>query len=273
MDEKKFSILMSLYKKESPDNLEECFASIEKQTLRPSEIICVFDGEIGSDLESIVFSWENKLNIKIIRLKYNVGLGKALNAGLEHCSFDLVARMDTDDICKNDRFEKQISLMNNKPNLALLGSYISEFESDISCVTGVRYVPEAYESIISYCRVKNPFNHMTVVFRKKDILNVGGYQHHPYMEDYNLWLRVISAGLVVENLPEVLVYARVGKGMLKRRSGLSYIKSEYELAKLKVNLNVQSIPSALTYFFLRSLPRLLPLSVLSYIYKSNRKNN
>ena len=65
MDEKKFSILMSLYKKESPDNLEECFASIEKQTLRPSEIICVFDGEIGSDLESIVFSWENKLNIKM----------------------------------------------------------------------------------------------------------------------------------------------------------------------------------------------------------------
>ncbi|MGQ7807084.1 glycosyltransferase [Hafnia alvei] len=269
----KFSVLMSLYAKENINSLNECFKSLSEQSLLADEIICVYDGAISKELDDIVVLWSHVLNIKIIKLENNVGLGQALNEGLKYCSYDIIARMDTDDICCYNRFEMQIKKMIMDPKISVLGTDIIEFDNDLVNVTGHRRVPKSYHDIISYSRIKNPFNHMTVVFRKKDILNVGGYQHHPYMEDYNLWLRVISAGLVVENLPEVLVYARVGKGMLKRRSGLSYIKSEYELAKLKVNLNVQSIPSALTYFFLRSLPRLLPLSVLSYIYKSNRKNN
>lgn len=112
---------------------------------------------------------------------------------------------------------------------------------------------------------------MTLAFKKEDILEVGGYQHHLYMEDYNLWLRVIAAGFKVANIDEPLVKVRAGDSIVSRRKGLSYIKSEYQLAKLKVNLGIVTPLSSVWIFFVRSFPRLLPTFILSKIYKRLRK--
>lgn len=270
MENIEFSLLISLYDKEIPENLHECFYSIHRQTLKPTEIICVFDGPINKVLSDVVYQWQKELNIVIVRLEKNVGLGSALNLGLKQCSYDVVARMDTDDICEESRFEIQISYFQKNKSICLLGCQIAEFSETLSNITGKRSVPLTCAEIKSLAKRKNPFNHMTVVYRRHIIEAVGGYRDHYFMEDYNLWLRVISSGYYFENLNETLVFARVGNNMLARRRGIKYIKSEFQLALLKYKLNIQSFPMSFLWFFLRSAARVLPVNFLSKIYKLNR---
>lgn len=267
----KFSVLLSLYHKESPEYFSECMESIANQSIIPNEIIIVFDGDIGYDLEEIVHRFLPILPIKIIRLSENMGLGKALNEGIKYCSYNWIFRMDTDDICLSNRFEKQIEYINSHPNLVLLGTQVDEFDELMKEHIGIKQVPLSKQDIKIFALKRNPFNHMTVAYQKEVIEKVGGYQHHLYMEDYNLWLRVIAKGYDVANLPDALVKVRAGNSMYLRRKGLSYIKSEYTLANLKINLNLQSFCMGYVYFLLRSLPRLLPSALLGKIYHFLRR--
>ncbi|WP_367680570.1 glycosyltransferase [Candidatus Fukatsuia anoeciicola] len=268
-----FSVLISLYKNEKPQYLNDCLSSIANQTLTPNEIILVLDGSVGIELIEVIFKWLKIIPIKIIKLSKNVGLGQALNIGLQQCKFELVARMDTDDICYSTRFEKQINYIIKYPNIAVLGSNIYEFNNNICNIRGIRTTPSSYEDIVKFSKIRNPFNHMTVIFKKSIIQKVGGYQHHLYMEDYNLWLRVISNKYYVKNLPNILVYARVDDKMIYRRRGLIYIKSEFKIAILKMKLKIQNPFLSLITFCLRSLLRLLSVRYISLIYKKIRRYN
>ncbi|WP_336240161.1 glycosyltransferase [Citrobacter werkmanii] len=266
-----FSVLMSLYFKENPLYLDQCLDSLLKQKLKANEIVIVLDGPITKELNDILVKWEEKLPLRIFPLSTNVGLGAALNYGLDKCCYDLVARMDTDDICHCERFELQISEFKKNPKLVLLGSAISEFDGMISNVLGIRSVPLNHNDILSSAKIRNPFNHMTVVFKKNAIFSVGGYIHHHYMEDYNLWLRLLNKGVLTKNLPDTLVSARSGAAMLSRRRGLHYIKSEYLLAKLKYRLGFLGWSKSINIFLIRCLPRLVPVFILRVVYSILRK--
>ena len=231
----------------------------------------VFDGAISSELEEVVRQFITILPMKIIRLPQNVGLGKALNEGLKHCSYDWVFRMDTDDICLPERFEKQIKFIQQHPDIVLCSGYIAEFSGSKENITGYREVPTENDYIKKYSLSKNPFNHMTVAFRKDVIEAVGGYQHHLFLEDYNLWLRVIAKGYEVGNLDEPLVLVRAGDSMISRRKGKEYIKGEWQLFKLKRSLKLQPLLPNFFIFVLRAGLRLLPTSLLKIVYKSLRK--
>lgn len=266
-----FSILMSIYYKENSTFLNQCFTSIwTEQTLKPTEIVLVKDGELTAELEQVISAWQEKLGsaLKIVALEQNVGLGKALNAGLIQCSYDWVLRMDTDDICTPERFQKQIDFIKNNPDVVLFSGQILEFNQDISDANVLKPVPIDYHEIKQFAQKRCPFNHMTVAYKKDVILQLGGYQHHLFMEDYNLWLRVIGAGYKVENLPDVILYARVGNGMHARRRGWQYIQSEKQLLDLKLKLKIQPLVPAVLLFLVRSAFRLLPSSLLGKVYNS-----
>ncbi|MEQ4713881.1 glycosyltransferase [Providencia alcalifaciens] len=270
----KFSVLLSVYKNEKAEYLYLALNSIIiEQTRLPDEIVLVKDGPLTTNLESIITDFEKStaIPVKIISLKNNIGLGNALNAGLKHCSYDWVFRMDTDDVSLPHRFEKQINFIINNPEIVILGTNVEEYDCNMTVSLGVRKTPCTHAEIINYIKVRNPFNHMSVAFKKNVILSVGGYQHHLFMEDYNLWIRVISAGYKSANLDEVLLNVRAGDSMIQRRKGLVYIKSEFQLAKLKTSNNVDNRISAARYFLLRSITRILPTSTLSNIYKKLRK--
>ncbi|UYF71631.1 glycosyltransferase [Acinetobacter ursingii] len=265
----KFSVLLSLYHKENPLFLDQCFKSIwNDQTIQPSEIILVLDGPIGEELSQCLEKWKKVIGklLKIIPLSQNVGLGKALNEGLKHCSNDWVFRMDTDDICTPDRFKKQIAFIQQNPDVVLFSGQVMEFDQEVSDANVLKAVPVGFEEIKKFAQKRCPFNHMTAVYKKSIIEKLGGYQHHLYMEDYNLWLRVIGAGYKVGNHTDVLLYARVGNGMHARRKGYQYIKSEKQLRDLKKQLKLQSSIHANMLFLARSLFRLLPASMLGKIY-------
>lgn len=266
-----FSILMSLYFKETPFFLNQCFESIWiNQTIHSNEIILVLDGPVSVELQHCVDLWQDKIGevLKVIPLSENVGLGKALNEGLKHCSNEWIFRMDTDDICMPDRFEKQIKFIKDTPDVVLFSGQILEFENDPKDLGVIKSVPLTHEEILKFCQIRSPFNHMTVAYKKTVIDEVGGYQHHLFMEDYNLWLRVIGAGYGVGNHPDVLLYARVGNGMHARRKGLEYIKSERQLLKLKKELKLQNPIHANILFLVRSAFRLMPSSFLGKIYNT-----
>jgi len=245
-----FSVLLSLYRKEKPKFLKECLESLKVQSLQASEIVMVFDGVVTHELEEMVMQYTSILPIKIIRLPKNVGLGKALNEGLKHCSYNWIFRMDTDDICLPERFEKQVEFIKQHSDVVLFSGHIAEFSDDKTIITGYRKVPIGNENIKQYALSRSPFNHMAVAFRKDIIEEVGGYQHHLFLEDYNLWLRVIAQGYEVGNIDDVLLLARAGSSMVTRRRGKDYIKGEWKLFNLKRKLKLQNIFSGFFIFLL-----------------------
>lgn len=266
-----FSVLLSLYYKENSSALDQCFQSIwNDQTIHPNEIVLVLDGPIGEKLSQHVLFWQRKIGetLKVISLEQNIGLGKALNEGLKHCSNDWVFRMDTDDISTPDRFEKQLAFIECNPQVILFGGQVLEFENEPNDSQVLKAVPSTNEEIRQFAQKRCPFNHMTVAYKKSIINELGGYQHHLFMEDYNLWLRVIGAGYSVANLPDIVLYARVGNGMHARRKGLEYIKSEKQLLNLKKQLKLQNPIHANILFLIRSAFRLMPSSLLGKIYNT-----
>ena len=154
--------------------------------------------------------------MKIIQLKENQGLAKALNEGLNHCSFDLVARMDSDDYSEPDRLKIQHDFMIKHPVVDLLGSYIGEFVDNENEVILIREVPLSHEDIAKKMWFKNPVNHVTVMFKKKSVTEVGKYDPS-YGDDDFLWAKMLIAGKIFQNLPSCLVRVRIGNDMYKRR--------------------------------------------------------
>ncbi|XDZ52674.1 glycosyltransferase [Neisseriaceae bacterium CLB008] len=269
-----FSVLLSIYHKEQASFLHEAMSSIwTKQLLQPTEIILVQDGPLTPELNEAIAEWQHIIGSSFItiQLPENVGLGKALNQGLKHCQYELVARMDTDDICLPTRFHEQVTYLHVHPEVAVLGTSIQEFDKDPSKLISLKSVPTRQADIVEYAKKRSPFNHPSVMYRKSVIEALGGYQHHLFMEDYNLWLRIIAAGYQVANLEEVLLHMRAGQAMLSRRRGWVYVKSEWKMVQLKKQIGFQGYTRSIPVFFLRALPRLLPSSWLTIIYRKLRQ--
>ena len=234
MTDYKFSVLMSVYDKEKPEYLDLALESILiNQTLLPDEVVLVCDGKLTDELELVISKYEKEFPdvLKVYRLKENIGLGKALNYGLKKCSYDWVARADSDDVCLKNRFEKQIDFLKENPQIDIISSSIDEFDDDWRKPKRRKNMPSAHQKIVEMAKFRNPMNHMAVVFRKKIILDAGSYQHLPYAEDYYLWVRAICNGARLANIREPLVRARVGNGMAERRSDRRCITGRRILSK------------------------------------------
>ena len=231
----KFSVLMSVYKKEKKSNLIECFESLLNQTLKADEWVIVKDGPLTPELDETidVYQAKNPGLIKIVVLDKNVGLGLALREGVKNCSNKYIARMDTDDISLPDRFEKQAKFMEKNYDIDISGGFIEEFEGNIENVISKREVPLKHSDIVKYQKTRSAFNHATVFFKKEAVLSSGNYEDAPLMEDDMLWTRMILSHKKMANIGETLVYVRVGSDMINRRGGFSYFK-KYKKARKKI---------------------------------------
>ena len=235
MEYPKFSVLMSLYIKEKAEYFDECMQSILRQTVLPSEIVIVYDGAISDELRKTVEKYKSLHSgwIKTVENEKNKGLGLALADGVPACTYELIARMDTDDIAREDRFEKQLQIFMENQDLDICGSYIIEFEGDIDDVLSKRVVPITHNDIAEYQKQRSAFNHMTVMYKKSTVLRAGNYEHCPLMEDDMLWIRMLIAGANCANVDDYLVYARTGYAMIERRGGWAYFK-KYKNGRKKI---------------------------------------
>ena len=226
---------MSLYFKEKPGYVEECFQSLLRQTVKADEWVVVEDGPLTDELYAVLDKYEKEYPglIKRVPLEKNQGLGLALQAGVPECSNEIIARMDTDDICREDRFEKQLAEFEKDPELDITGSHIDEFEDTPDTIVAKRIVPVTDAEIKKYQKKRDAFNHMTVMYKKKAVLDAGNYQSCPLMEDTYLWCRMMKNGAKCMNVDDSLVYARIGKDMFDRRGGWAYFK-KYKTGKKMV---------------------------------------
>lgn len=222
-----FSVLMSVYRGEKPEFLDAAFQSLRASTLPLPEVVLVEDGPLPDTLHRIVERHQTALNLRRVALPRNVGLGLALTEGLKQCRHEWVARFDTDDLIVSDRFARQAAFIATTPGIDVFGGWIWEFDTDPAEPSGrLRRVPESHEAIRAYAKTRNPFNHMTVMFKRDLALSLGGYRDEHLYEDYALWVRMIQAGARTANLPVVLVNARAGAGMYARRGGFGYAMGE-----------------------------------------------
>lgn len=224
--QEKFSVLMSLYIKEKPEYFDECMKSILANTVLPNEIVIVLDGPITDELSMVLDKYvgKNPELYNVVPLETNQGLGLALREGILHCKNELVARMDTDDICRSDRFELQLREFEQNPKLDICGSHIAEFDEAPDKIVAKRIVPLDDEAIKKYQKKRDGFNHMTVMYKKTSVINAGNYQSCLLMEDSLLWANMFVNGCIAKNIDECLVFARIGKDMFERRGGLNYFK-------------------------------------------------
>lgn len=232
MEKQKISVLMSVYKNDIAANVKIAVESIINQTYRPSQVVIVVDGPVPEDTFKVLDELKNTYEeVEVYPLAQNVGLGNALKEGMTYCENEIVARMDSDDIAVEDRFEKQIAMFDADEELSIVGSNIAEFIGDTNNVVSVRDVPEKHEDICKYLKKRCPFNHMTVMFKKSEVEKAGGYLHWFYNEDSYLWARMYLAGCKFANIAENLVYARINEATFQRRGGYKYYKSERDLFK------------------------------------------
>lgn len=259
---------MSIYYKEKPEYFNRAMQSIwDDQTIKPNEIVLVQDGKLTLELYEEIKKWKEKLKDVFITvpLEQNVGLGDALNIGVQHCCYDLIARMDTDDISLPYRFEKQLKVFENN-NVDVSSAWISEFVCSENEILRYRKLPQNHNDIIKYAKTRCPINHPVVMYKKAVVQNSGGYQKMMLMEDYYLWGRMIVQGAKFYNIQEVLLNMRAGDDMLKRRSGIVYVKSELTLLKEFRNIGFISTLELIKNMFIRVPVRLMPIKILKIVY-------
>ena len=263
-----FSVLLSLYIKEQPSYLIQSLESLFSQTLPPDEIVLVKDGPLTTELDAIVSDYATRhASLKVVSLPRNMGLGRALNEGLKHCSYDLVARMDTDDVAKPQRFQRQVEMFTAHPELDVCSAWIDEFEGDMTHVVSVRKLPEQHEDIAAYAKSRCPVNHPVVMFRKSAVLAAGGYRHFPLFEDYYLWVRMLMNGAHFYNIQESLLYFRFSPAMFKRRGGWKYGMDECRFQTLLWKSGFLSLPEYVRNVAIRLITRLMPNVLRAWVYK------
>lgn len=261
-----FSVLLSVYHKEYPNYLRESLDSVLCQTLPPDEVVIVKDGPLTDELEAVLADFATRYPIiKIVPLEENGGLGKALNEGIQHCSYDIVARMDTDDISKPERFEKQIMFMAEHPEVDVCSAWIEEFEGSTDNVLSIKKLPETHDEIMHYAKYRAPINHPVSMYRKAAVLKAGGYSGFP--EDYYLWVKMLMGGARFYNIQESLLYFRFSEELIQRRGGWWYAKADIRSQIDFYKMGFLSLPLLVYNLMIRVTVRLTPTSLRTFIYK------
>lgn len=266
----KISVLLSVYKDDNNIYLRESLDSVIKQTLNPNEIVLVEDGPLTKELYETINEFKSKYPslIKTVVNEENIGLGLSLKKGLEKCSNELVARMDSDDISIKQRFELQVREFEKDQQISICGGQIEEFIEDVNSIVGKRKVPIRDKDIKEYIKRRCPMNHVTVMFKKSSVINAGGYRHWPYNEDYDLWIRMTKDDQKFVNLNESLVYVRVGKEMYRRRGGWKYFNSELKIQLFMLKSKIISIPLFTVNILKRIILQiLLPNRLRGWVYQ------
>lgn len=264
----KFSVLISVYKNEKPEYFKIALDSMLKQTLQPAEYVIVKDGLLTEALDACIDDFEMHVSVpvKILAFEKNRGLGLALRDGVFACRNEYIARMDSDDIAKPERFLKQITYLEKNPEIVLLGSRITEFSANAEYPDTITKLPLSDDDIREYAKSRNPFRHMTIIYRKSAILDVGNYRSFLWFEDYDLWIRIMQRGYKVENLQECLVNVRANDAMFARRGGWKYLKQDFYFQQYLYNIGFIGTKVFYKNLILRFIVRILPYRARKKIY-------
>ncbi len=263
-----YSVLMSVYEKENPVYLRSSIESMMKQSLPFSDFVLVCDGPLTEELEEVIKWAEHSIGTRFqcVRLSENQGLGKALSQGLLHCRCDIVARMDSDDLSREERCRLQIEAM-EKGGYDLVGGALQEFQEVPGDTKQIRLSPEHQDEIMEYAGKRNPFNHPCVMYRKSAVMAAGSYIDFPGFEDYCLWVRMLKNGAKAYNLQEVILDMRTGNGMYGRRGGAGYVASVVRFQQYLKKENMIGTGTFLKNCLIRIIVGMIPGGLRGHFYR------
>ncbi len=255
----KFSVAMSVYKNDNPQHFRIALDSVCTQSLLPDEIYFVVDGPISEELDAVLNEYQEKYDfITVNRFEKNVGRGKVLKSTIENCKYDLIAIMDSDDICAPGRFKKQLDAYLEEP-CDILGGCTVGFVGDLYTTDKVSSANRKikHEDIIKMLPQKCPMSQVTVLLNRDAVLKAGNYMHCHYHEDYYLWARMAQAGCKFRNIPDYLVYVRLGEDQARRHGGWKYFKAEYDIRKYMLKNKIATFPQCTKALAIRFVYQLL----------------
>lgn len=262
----KFSVLLPIHNKINLKDITKSIKTIYNNSAKPSEVITVIDGKINKEKKNFLKHYQSKnKNFKIF-YKKKIGLSKILNFGLKKCSNELVFRADADDFNKSNRFKTQLNLYKNK-SFDILGAQVEEKYKKTSFKKKLKSTPKLVDFLF-----RNPINHMTVMFKKSEILKVGGYPNITYKEDYALWIKCYLNGLKVKNINKVLVSNYLNDNFFERRSNFVSILSEFKLLAFAIKNNPVFILMLLP-ILVRIIIFLMPKFIYKVIFFNFLRNN
>lgn len=263
-----YSVLMSVYYKEKAEWLKVAINSMINQTVPPNEILLIQDGPITKELDKVIN--EYILNypeiFKTISLSKNIGLGLALKKGIEECTYEYIARMDTDDYSFPDRIKKQFDVMFLQ-EVSLIGSNVIEFDKSYTSPISIRVLPEKHEDIIKFSKKRTPIAHPSVLFKKSDVINCGNYADSYLTEDYDIFIKLLRYGIRSYNIQEPLVAMRIGKEFYYRRGGLLYLVNILKFNTLQFKNKWFNIFDFIIRSFSNIIVCLVPNIIRDYIYR------
>lgn len=267
-----FSVCTSVYKNDKPGFVRVALDSmLVHQSVKPDEVVLVQDGPVPEELSLLLSEYEDKYSdvMHIIRLDKNGGLGNALRLGMENARYDIIARMDSDDICLPDRFEKQLAYLETHPECDIVGGQMTEFIDTPDNIVGRREVPLTNKEIYEFMKSRCALNHVTVMFRKEAVLKAGNYQDWFWNEDYYLWVRMMMAGCHFANIPDVAVNVRSGADQYARRGGKKYFDSEIGIKKLMLEKGIITRKEYIVNYIQRFIIQLLlPNNVRGWVFRT-----
>lgn len=275
MVETNISVLMSVYKNDIAKNVRVAVESVINQTMKPKQVVMVVDGPVSDELKQELLQLEKNYEIyENVWLEKNSGLGLALKEGTKHCQYEVIARMDSDDICLPSRFEKQFNFLQSHQDVDVVGSFGQEFYNEIENLASVKVVPETHEQIVRFMRSRCPFCHMTVMMRKSALLNAGGYESWVGAEDWYLWVRMYLSGAKFYNLQEVLVNVRINQDTFARRHGLKYYMSIKALLKFMYQNKLFGFFKYMNEKFVRFVGHVMvPRKMKNHLYRKYLREN
>lgn len=263
----RLSVLVPIYYKENPQHVAECFDSLARQIRRADEIVLVEDGPLTAELYEVIDHIAATMpELRRVQLPEHTELGHVLAVGIEHCTGELVARMDSDDISHPERFAIEEEYLMQHPDISVVGSWVDEFVEHPDQIISTRCVPENHADILKFAHYRNPINHPSAMFRRQDVIETGNYQTFFYFEDYALWCRMLLQGKKFHNLQQSLLSFRSGYDMFDRRGGWNYIESELKFQKFLFHTGFCRIDQFLLNVFLRTTTRILPIRLRHWVY-------
>ena len=273
MNSNSFTVVISIYINTSIQNLLIFFKSISRSSLKPNEIVLVIDGPIKNDLYKVInlnikkLNLLYKINFQILENEINKGSAHAYNLAVKMSKNEFILRCDADDFSYKERFFKIISVLNK--GYSLCGSQMLE---NIDGKKYLKKLPITYQNISKIMKLKNPFNHPSIGFKKSIFEELGGYTDVYLKEDYTLWMKWVSKYNNVLNLNEILVANQKNNTFILRRGGFRNIYTELLVYKYLIKYRFVGILDGLLIFFSRVIILLLPRNLLKLFYLKILRN-
>tara|TARA_Y100000589_G_scaffold331312_1_gene384275 strand:+ start:1417 stop:2316 length:900 start_codon:yes stop_codon:yes gene_type:complete len=269
----KISCLGSVYSGSKLKEVKLSINSLLDSIEAPDEIVLVKDGKIRKNLYKYLLECDKKKVIKLVESKKNIGLGLALNLGLNECKYDTICRFDTDDISLSNRISESKKAFIEDPNLDIFGSNIIEFidakSKFVKC--NLKDVPKLNEGIHSTLDFRNPMNHPSIVFKKSSISKLGAYENIIFFEDYHLWLKARKKNCKFMNTSKPLILMK-RKSHSDRRQGYDYARKEFKFFIVSMRQRLLNFKSYI-FFPLRILSRFIPFRASFLYYLFPWRNN